>query len=161
MDNLWNAVKLNNYEQVLLELERGADVNSTFQSETTLYVASEDGYLAIVNLLLRWGAAIDRCDQVRITPLMIATEEGHRDIVETLLKHGANVDCISMIGLTALHRVTDIEIARLLLDAGCNLTLTDIDGRTAEVYARCMGRHAIADLIKQYDATPIKEPESN
>lgn len=159
MDALWKAVFQNNYDQVLSQLKQGADVNTSHMTESVLYLASEKGNLDIVNLLLEWNADINSQDMVNITPLMIATQHGNIDVVATLLKHGANTNYQSVTGLTALHRVTDIESARLLLDAGCDLTLVNKEGNTAEAHLRNKGRPDIADFIRHYDGVPIKEPD--
>ena len=56
-----------------------------------LNVASEDGHLAIVELLLAHGADVHAKNQEDETALEFASENGHAAVVEVLLAHGADV----------------------------------------------------------------------
>lgn len=59
--------------------------------QTALHIASADGNLAAVHILLQSGAQIDLMDQDQNTPLILATQNGHNDIVEYLIKAGASI----------------------------------------------------------------------
>merc|ERR1719259_1607981 len=84
---------------------------------TALQLACCGAHSDIVRLLLRWGAQVDHADHMAVTPLMFAA--------------GAN----------APHCVTE------LLEAGADLTLTNVTGETAYAVACRKGaQYAIAAI---------------
>lgn len=60
------------------------------------------GHVQVVNLLLKYGAEVDRRDNDLITALMFASFNGHDGAVQALLNAGANADFINRSGKTAL-----------------------------------------------------------
>jgi ankyrin repeat protein len=54
----------------------------------------KNGYLEIVELLLKNGADTNKSTKYGETPLSIACKYGHLEIVELLLKNGADVNPI-------------------------------------------------------------------
>lgn len=56
-----------------------------------LMVASFEGHLDIVQLLLDNGAEVNDVDSTGMTALMLAAERGHLEIVKLLLSKGANI----------------------------------------------------------------------
>lgn len=156
--DLWNAVREGSYGEVLSLLERGANANSRFAGQSVLFVASANGRLDIVELLLLYGADVDE-GGFREPPLMRAIINKHKNIVAYLLKKSANPNIQSAYGNSCLHIVNDVEIARLLLDSNYDLTLINQNKLTAKEYARALGRTEISNLIEQYEWVPIKEPE--
>jgi len=63
--------------------------------------------VAVVNLVLDRGAAIDARDNRGRTALMIAADAGHAGIVDLLLRRGAARDLKDREGKTALDLATD------------------------------------------------------
>jgi ankyrin repeat protein len=114
-----------------------------------------------LSLAMDNGAEINKANFYGRTPLMIAVETSHIDTVIYLLKHSACPNRQCMYGLTSLHKAKNVEVARVLLDSGCNFNLTDAQYRTAKMEARIEGRHDIANLIELYESVPIKEPAEN
>ena len=103
-------------------LAEGADINEYDDVERSpLRRAIEEGRANVVDDLLRHGADRYELMYVRGTGhLKTAVERGHRDVVDVLERHdalraatGAGVD-----GETALHHVTDVEYADVLLQKG-------------------------------------------
>lgn len=164
---LWYACSRQPYDQILLLIENGtvggfSDINAVYGAYSPLYVASSLGRCDIVELLLSHGANVDLANIYGVTPLMIAVENCHGNVVVCLLNHGADPNHQSNgSGSTCLHKVTNVEIAKLLLDVGCDLTLVDKNYLTAKERAHVYGLHLIADLIEHYECPLIKEPESN
>ncbi len=59
--------------------------------KSLLMTASENGYYDIAELLIEYGAEVDRkLLKLNYTALGYASENGHIDIVKLLLKNGAN-----------------------------------------------------------------------
>ena len=74
-----------------LLLEHGVDINVQNQlSWTPLHLASSNGALRVVRLLLEHDAAADveAKNNVDKTALQIAADEGHDEVVELLREHG-------------------------------------------------------------------------
>src|ERR1017187_9969496 len=91
------------------------------KGETLLESAAAKGKLAVVNVLLENGAAVDGLQQPGLTPLHYAAANGHKAIVDLLLSKGAKPDAQNQSGLTPLHlaaRKGYETVAKALLAAG-------------------------------------------
>ena len=110
---------------------------------TSLFVASQQGKLAVVNALLQLGAdpALSLIPS-GTTPLMAACQSGNRPIVAALLQHGgSDVNAAADDGATALHlsvSTGDANLVLLLLDAGADPFLKTADGATPLVLASAL-----------------------
>lgn len=76
---------------------------------------------------------------------------GHEQasIMELLLKHGANVNRTNHTGQTALFCTSAPQIATILVDSGADVTFQDLNGRTAEDYARLIGATEFQDWLQR------------
>lgn len=76
-------------------------VLSLFQDKATpLFIASQNGHLDIIELLLNSGAYHDAARTDGASPLWIAAQMGHDHIVKILCRHGAKVDQIRNVSPT-------------------------------------------------------------
>ena len=124
---------------VRLLTEAGADVNAadTFQKQTALMWAAEQGHTAVVDALLAAKADPNRRAHVTgleerkhadhasggFTALMFAARNGHTDVVKALIKGGADPKLTNGDGVTAtaIAIVNDrFDIAKTLLDLGAD-----------------------------------------
>jgi len=71
--------------------------------QTALHLASQNGSLDIVWLLLENGANVDAPDSDGSTPLYLAIPKVKLPAAELLLKHSAHIDIPNNMGQTALH----------------------------------------------------------
>ena len=65
-------------------------------------IATHEGSMKVLELLLEKGADGNACNKWRETPLLIAANNGHKAAVEALLKHGADPSLCSEAGWSAL-----------------------------------------------------------
>jgi len=93
-----------------------------------LHWAAQAGDVAVVVELIAQGHAIDRFDELGMTPLHHAVAHGHLRVCEVLLQAGADVNAHDerRIGNTPLGEVAatcSLEMAVLLVDSGADPTI--------------------------------------
>jgi hypothetical protein len=136
-----------------LLIERGADVNAIDNNElTALQNAAREGHEEVVRVLLSRGADSNRKGFDGSTALIRASRGGHLGVVRQLLQHmvGRGLDEGNDNGFTALWWACfngHVEIARILLLAGADATITDRDGRTPRRAAELFGKPACVPLL--------------
>ena len=115
--------------------------------ENALMIASLQGDLAIVELMVEKGAEINKAGW---TPLAYAASKGHTDVVKFLLDHSAYIDAAAPNGTTPLMMAAYFgydDTVRALLDEGADPKLKNAMGFTA-VDLAVQGQHmGIANLI--------------
>ncbi|WP_220454152.1 ankyrin repeat domain-containing protein [Nocardioides immobilis] len=85
-------------------VRQGADVNAKDETEQSAYlIATSEGYLDLLRLTLRNGAAINDKDSWNGTGLIRAAERGHGLVVGELLRAGIDRDHVNRIGYQAIH----------------------------------------------------------
>ena len=83
---------------------QGADVNAKDDTKQSAYlVATSEGYLDLLRLMLRSGARVNDKDSWNGTGLIRAAERGHGYVVGALLQAGIDRDHINRIGYQAIH----------------------------------------------------------
>lgn len=75
------------------------------------------GNLSKVQAILAMGTDVDTRDGYRRTALMEACRMGHVEIVKVLLDYGADISAFSLSGKTPMHYAEDPDVLRLLLEA--------------------------------------------
>ncbi len=127
-DQLIEAATKGNLPDVKNALAEGADVNyqENYYHSTALMNASGQGYLAIVELLLKNGANVNVKGNVGMTALMMASSMGHAEVVKILLDHGADVTAkfdhtgTAMTALMIASQKGHKDIVEILKRAGAN-----------------------------------------
>lgn len=147
-------------------IEKGLSVNTIDPSgHTLLMLASYNGHTGIVEKLLEAGADVNLTNPTGTTPLMLAASGPFPATVQALLAAGAKVNAIdSGEHFTALMWAAaegQAEVVKILIDKGADLTLTDIDGDTAESFAFKAGHQAIVELLKAAVAEEESSPEED
>ena len=159
-------------------LKAGADGNAPApEGETPLMTVARTGSVDAARVLLAHGALVDARESWRgQTALMWAAAENHPAMVRELAAHGADVNARSTVqnwerqttkeprekwlppgGLTALlfaARQGALETARMLVEAGADLNLTDPDGTSAVVSAIINGHYDVAGFLLEKGANP-------
>ncbi len=177
---LTEAAALGNATVIEALLKAGADPNTraTSDGETVLMTTARSGNLEAVRALVSHGADVNAKETYRgQTALMWAAAERHTDVVKLLLEHGADWKVIDSYretklpklsaassispfargGFTAFHfaaREGDIETAKVMLDAGVDINVTDIDGTSGLVVAIMNKHYTFARFLLDRGADP-------
>lgn len=115
--------------------------------ESALALAALNGHVELVRLLVEGGASVNAPGWGAIH---YAVFNGHATIVTYLIERGADVN------VRAPNRYTPLmlaarngrrEVVRILLGAGANPSLGDLNGNTAIGIAQEAGNHDIAGLL--------------
>ena len=138
-------------------LETGTDPNQVDENgRNMLMVAAFNGHNIIVEHLVHLGTKMDTRDAAGRTALMFASTGPNVPTVQLLLDKKAQVNLVDgeehwsalMFAAAEGHR----EVVELLLQHDADLSLQDIDGSTAESFARDNGHIELADYLKELAA---------
>ena len=180
---LFIAAKSGNADLIKRLLEAGANPNLALQlGETPLMSAARAGTAEGVRLLVAAGADVNASESSRQqTALMWATAQGHIDVVRALIEAGADLDARSKIRPMLMYtdatnggafdqgvteqlggyspllfaaRQGEVEIAKLLLNAGANIEGVAGNNTSPLVVAAHSGHTALAKLLLEQGANP-------
>lgn len=107
------------------------------QGKTPLMYAIENNRASVLEWLIQTGYDIEAADEFEMTPLMLAAECGATDCVRILLKHGADPVRVQSYNNSAIKLAANVDIVRLLVDAGADLSDIDDDMRPALTGVAC------------------------
>ena len=151
------AAKANNAPLVAALIRRGGNVNAkdAIQDSAFLYAGAE-GLNEVLRLTLAAGADVSSINRYGGTALIPASEHGHVETVQILIAAGVPVNHVNNLGWTAMQEAIllnnggprQLEVVRLLLDAGADPDIRDPEGRTALQNADRLGFAEIAALIR-------------
>lgn len=133
-------------------VREGANVNEATKVDgrTSLYMAAEDGYLGIIQVLVQGGADKDKAVHDGSTPLFIAAEMGHLAVVQYLLQQGADQDKPMHDGTTPLYVAAQnghLAIVQCLVQQGADKDNAMREGRTPICKAAEKGHLAIVKYL--------------
>lgn len=137
---------------------------SDHQGQTPLTLASKQGHVNVMFVLLEWAKSQEPETAVRMmehvdsdgwTALRSAAWGGHGEAVRLLLDAGADVDGCDGEGRTALRAAAwggHEEIVLTLLDYGAQVDKADSKGRTPLIAAAYMGHHEAVEILLDHNA---------
>lgn len=131
--------------------------NKATNLDMSIIQAAAKGHLASVQSCLEAGVDINVVNPRTQNdfPLFVAAKNGHFDVCRYLLDKGADVDAqCEKTGKTALEaavRKDQVEIMRLLIDAGANTRLRNKDRKTAIVIAVTRKNNAVISTFPAED----------
>jgi ankyrin repeat protein len=129
-------------------LERGAsvEVKARYTGATALTEAGDLGDIPVIEALLARGVPPDETDKNGLTALHNAAGCGHLDAVRRLLGAGADPRASARSPLGAAARLGHVEVAAVLLAAGCELE--DVTwGRTSLTDAAMLNQAPMLDFL--------------
>ena len=154
---LVHAAYRNDLEIARLLVEAGADVNHQDRTQQSAFlIATSDGFHDLLLLCLANGADVYRTDSYNGTGLIRAADRGHVEIVRTLLTTPMLIDHVNRLGWTALLEAVILgdggprhsEVVRLLVEAGADVNLADVQGVTPLQHARRKGQTTVIALLE-------------
>jgi hypothetical protein len=156
---IWYESAMGNTETVKRLLEKGSNPNAKGGARgpgecptTALMMASHNGHMDVMELLIKHGATVDAQDDYGDTALMKAIARNRTEAARLLLKHGADVNIKNIGGTTALIIAAINKHATImedLLAKGADVNTKDEQGRTALNWSVLRGDHdAVRILVK-------------
>ncbi len=117
------SLQVGEVEKAKLLLSSGANRNDCGRcGKTALMYPIENDRAEVLEWLIEEGFDLEATDEFDTTPLMVAAECGATDCVRILLKAGANVGRVDNCHDKAITRASNIQIIRMLVDAGEDLS---------------------------------------
>ncbi len=152
-DAFWDAALNGNLEAVSSMLKLGMDVNVADEDgRTAIMFAGFNGHTEVVKILIDRGAKVDAFDNSHRTALLFAATGPFPETVKLLLDNKSNPNVVDngehFSPLMHAAAEGNLEIVKILLDYGARMDLKDVDGDTAETFARQKGHTALADYLK-------------
>lgn len=145
---------LNRNCQILQLLVAIPGTFSAQDAESSLLLATREGYADCVEVFLDSKMNPDLKDSSAKTLLMLASEHGHADVVQLLVRAQSKVNMRYRSGKTALHfaaiRGQD-KCVSILVEAGADIDAVDDEGNTPLLAAAKNCRHtsmAMKQLVK-------------
>ncbi|KAJ1444913.1 ankyrin repeat-containing domain protein [Pelagophyceae sp. CCMP2097] len=135
---------------------------------TPLCTAAQLGHTAVIQALVRGGAAVDNEAHDGITALTTAVANGHAAAVKALLAAGAAVDHRARDDLAPLHHAANgghVFVVKRLLRRGASVDLAGRDAATPLLYVAREGHDLVVeallvagagiDVLRRDAATPL------
>ncbi|MCB9492874.1 MAG: ankyrin repeat domain-containing protein [Epsilonproteobacteria bacterium] len=152
---LHDLVAVGDTKAVEIVLARKPDVNTQDNDgETPLHVATRRNNGEIVTLLLKAGSDWKMLDFDDYSPLHFAALYGNKSVLDALVSYqGVDINHANDFGVTPIQIAAMwglVNNVRLLLLAGADPELSDVDGRNALDHACQCGHDDVVSLIKQH-----------
>lgn len=141
------------YKLIKLLILHRAKVNvGDIYGKTPLYAAVENNSPVELNLLINYGAKVDRPDTNQFPLLNLSIIYASPSVTSVLLHHGARVNdfyrgTTPLVSAVQHNLVADVK---LLLKAGADQTIKDIEHQTALDVARKLHLKQIVKLLEQF-----------
>ena len=158
-NNGHTALMVSKTNTIFLSLLRpNADIDiSMVKSSTPLMIASDLGYLTVVENLLRFNNNPNFQNKAGWSALIFASYNGHLQVVALLLEGNADPNFCTIAGCTALVFASDNGyhlVAEILLKKGANPNIQANNRWTALMFASQNGHHQVVEVLLKKGADP-------
>ncbi|MEX0808871.1 MAG: ankyrin repeat domain-containing protein [Dongiaceae bacterium] len=159
------ATRANDIESARLLIAAGANVNAKDAIKDTPFLyAGAEGRDEILIMTLGAGADLAATNRYGGTALIPACHHAHPSTVRILLTTPIDIDHVNDLGWTALMETVILgdggpvflEILKLLLDAGADTDIPDLEGIAPVAHARSLGFGSLARTLEK--AAPNARP---
>lgn len=129
-EHLHRAVNRNE-EKAVIQILQSGQVNVDVPNKlgyTPLMVASQQGYLRLVHMLIDYGADVTLKNGSGKNSIMLACFAGHLDIIKHLRKCGVSCHTTDFGGSTPMHWAADgghCKVVQYLITNGCEVDVKD------------------------------------
>lgn len=147
--NLFFAASYGKVDEVKKYLERGANVDY-LEDGTALYIASQNGHIEVVRLLIQNKANLEINSVYGLSPLYVAILNKHLNIAELLLLNSANTENAIPSGSTPLYYAAYygyLDGIKLLLKYGANKNVV-LNGLSIVQVAQNNGHNGVVQLLQ-------------
>ncbi|KAF4793530.1 E3 ubiquitin-protein ligase MIB2 [Turdus rufiventris] len=127
-------------------------VDAKNQGRTALQIASYQGHLEVVRMLLQAHANVDLRDDEGDTALHYAAFGNQAEVARVLLAKGASADLLNNAKCTALYIAVSqgfTEVVRALCELNCDVNLPDSQGDTPLHYAITLDYKVVIEILTE------------
>ncbi|KAF7260928.1 hypothetical protein EG68_03266 [Paragonimus skrjabini miyazakii] len=161
---LHKAAELNNVEVVQLLLEGGADMeNQDYNAYTPLLLAACKGHVQVVRILIDAGADLFAQELNSKGIVYLCAEENQTEVLELIMNQAQANHLVETPNINSnfpLHvaaKKGHIEVVKLLVKHGANVTAKNEKERTALHYAAKYGQYKICRLLLKMIPSLVSE----
>ncbi|XP_075028394.1 E3 ubiquitin-protein ligase MIB2 isoform X2 [Calonectris borealis] len=144
---------LNNAAKVRELLQKYPDkVDAKNQGRTALQIASYQGHLDVVKILLQAHATVNLRDEEGDTALHYAAFGNQAEVARVLIGKGASADLLNNAKCTALYVAVSqgfTEVVRILCELNCDVNLPDSQGDTPLHYAITADYKVVIEILTE------------
>lgn len=133
-------------------LSANAEVNKQdWDNYAPLHYCAKLGFVDGAKALLDDGASINIQTRVKETPLVLALKENHTSMIQFLINSRADVKKPDVIHRPPISYARDDEAVKMLVEAGCDITMPDDEGSTP-VHWAVKTKSDTIEILKKYGA---------
>ncbi|XP_028968353.1 E3 ubiquitin-protein ligase MIB1 [Galendromus occidentalis] len=136
-------------------LKRDADVNGVYELHTALQAACQNGHMAVIRVLLTYGADVEIEDNHGDRAIHHAAFGDEPGAIQLLAQANGDLNARNKQRQTPLHIAVSMGhkmAVEILLKSGCHVSLQDCEGNTPLHDAISKKREDIMQLLLQRDA---------
>ncbi|XP_063448205.1 uncharacterized protein LOC134727748 [Mytilus trossulus] len=112
-------------------------------NESPLYIACEEGYTEVVQMLIHNKADINKCRNTGESPLYIACQKGHNEVVQMLINNKADINECRNTGESPLYIACQKghnEVVQMLINNKADINKCDVDEKSP-LFIACQEGH--------------------